>query len=103
MISILMAVSLVASAAEANTFVYGIGSETCADAHDPERTLERQIWTMGYWSGLNAANKTKVGKDDPVFLIFELVERHCLRDPDKSLMQAVLDVWNVMHAGTEVT
>ena len=95
MIAALISASLLAASTQIapNSVIFGIGNESCLSATDPERSLEREVWIMGYWSGLNAANKTLTGKNTDIFAIFAEAERRCNVAPSEKLMQIVLDIW----------
>lgn len=100
MISMMIAASLASAQPAEDPFIFGIGNEACASAVDPERSLERDIWIMGYWSGLNVASKRATGKGIDVFGIFLAVDEQCAAQPNEMLMQAVYDVWLSMQPRT---
>ena len=100
MLSILLAAGLSSASSQlpVDPFLFGIGNEECKSALDPERSLEREVWIMGAWSGLNAASKKATGKGIDVFKLFAVIEDRCASNPSMLLMQVVLDVWLVLGA-----
>jgi hypothetical protein len=65
--------------------VYGIGNDTCQSAFTPQRKAEREIWIMGYLSGLNSAGAHNVPVSQRAADMIDLVRIECAKHPKDTL------------------
>lgn len=99
MVPILIALSLSApvSAQKSLSFVVTNRSQqplTCAEINGepPEGPVEVRRWVLGFWSGLNAAEKTSgggfVGATTNSAGVYSAVRQFCKSNPEVALEQA---------------
>lgn len=75
--------------------IFGIGRESCASAYEPGQDVERTVWVLGFWSGMNTATASTRGDQTDGLGILAEVKLRCSRSPSKLLAQAAYEVWEI--------